>query len=154
MPETPTLRAVIFRVGDLVCAAPAEVVREVLPPLPVTRIPGVAEAVEGLVNVRGVLLTVVDGHILVGRPRAHPQPGAAADDDAGEAILLLDLDGRRVGLVVSEVLDFVEMPAEALEERQDLAGLDSRLVRAMGNWHDRPFALLDLAALVAPTLGQ
>ncbi len=58
MSEADALPAVVFRIGDLICAAPAARVREVLERLPATRIPGVPFAVEGLVNVRGGLLTV------------------------------------------------------------------------------------------------
>ena len=74
MSSADTLPVVVFRIGDLTCAAPAARVREVLPRLPATRIPGVAGAVEGLVNLRGGLLTVIDGHLLLGRPA-----GPAAD---------------------------------------------------------------------------
>ena len=58
MSSADTLPVVVFRIGDLTCAAPAARVREVLPRLPATRIPGVDGAVEGLVNLRGGLLTV------------------------------------------------------------------------------------------------
>lgn len=145
MSESLTLRAVVFRVGDLVCAAPAASVREVLPILPATRIPRVPAAVEGLVNVRGMLLTVTDAHTLLDRPR---DPGSEG------AILLLDLGGRRLGLIVTEVLDFVALPQAELAAREDLPGLDPRLVRAVGQWEARPFVLLDLDLLVGPTLAH
>src|SRR4051794_41309605 len=86
MPDSPTLHAVIFRIGALICAAPAGIVREILPRLPATRIPGVAEAIEGLVNVRGSLLTVLDGHVLLQQPRR-------ADDEG--AIVVVDVAGAR-----------------------------------------------------------
>ncbi len=53
MANSPALHAVVFRIGEIICAAPAGIVREILPRLPATRIPGVPDAVEGLVNVRG-----------------------------------------------------------------------------------------------------
>jgi len=76
MPDPQTLHAVVFRVGDLLCAAPAGIVREILPVLQPTRIPGVAEAVDGLVNVRGALLTVLDAHRLLARDRSSADEGA------------------------------------------------------------------------------
>src|SRR4051812_12568477 len=69
MANSSALHAVIFRIGEVVCAAPAGIVREILPRLPATRIPGVADTVEGLVNVRGSLLTVLDGHMLLQQER-------------------------------------------------------------------------------------
>src|SRR3954464_14980897 len=76
MANSPALHAVIFRIGEVVCAAPAGIVREILPRLPATRIPGVPDEVEGLVNVRGSLLTVIDGHLLLQQERRPSDEGA------------------------------------------------------------------------------
>src|SRR3954471_5724867 len=118
MADSPTLHAVIFRIGALICAAPAGIVREILPRLPATRIPGVAAASEGLVNVRGTLLPVLDGHILLQQPRQ-------ADDEG--AIVVVDVAGRRYGLGVGQVIDFLEVPEHSIAERADLPGIDPRL---------------------------
>jgi purine-binding chemotaxis protein CheW len=144
MSSADTLPVVVFRIGDLTCAAPAARVREVLPRLPATRIPGVDGAVEGLVNLRGGLLTVVDGHLLLGRP-------AGVGDEGG--VLVLDVAGRRFGLSVSQVLDFVELPPAAVAAREDLPGVDPALVHAVGSHAGRHFVLLDLDTLLAPVTG-
>jgi purine-binding chemotaxis protein CheW len=144
MANSPTLHAVIFRIGALICAAPAGIVREILPRLPATRIPGVTGAVEGLVNVRGTLLTVLDGHALLQQPRRL--------DDEG-AIVVVDVAGRRYGLGVGQVLDFLEVPAHSIAERADLPGVDPRLVKAVGLMDDQHFIVLDIEALVAPIIG-
>ena len=144
MPDSQTLHAVVFRVGDLICAAPAGIVREILPALQATRIPGVGDAVEGLVNVRGALLTVLDAHRLLERERR--------PDDEG-SILVLTSGGRTFGLLVGEVRDFVELPAGSVAERARLPGIDPRMVRAVARHGDDHFIMLDLDALVAPLLG-
>ena len=145
MPDSPTLHAVIFRIGALVCAAPAGIVREILPRLPATRIPGVTGAIEGLVNVRGSLLTVLDGHILLQQPRR--------DGDEG-AIVVVEVAGRRYGLGVAAVTDFLEVPEASVAQRTDLPGIDPRLVKAVGVHDGRHFILLDIDALVAPIIGS
>jgi purine-binding chemotaxis protein CheW len=144
MANSPALHAVIFRIGALVCAAPAGIVREILPRLPATRIPGVAEAVEGLVNVRGTLLTVLDGHRLLQQHRREEDEGA---------IVVLDVGGRRYGLAVGAVVDFLELPAGSIAERSELPGIDPRVVRAIGVRDDRHFILLDMDAVMAPIIG-
>jgi purine-binding chemotaxis protein CheW len=145
MADSAALRLVVFRVGDLTCAAPASVVREILPALPATRIPGVAKAVEGLVNVRGALLTVVDGHAILGRTRG-------AEDEG--AIMMIGLGERSCGLVVSQVLDFLEVPGDAIAPQDELPGVDPRLAKAVGHWAGYHFVLLDLDTLLAPMLGS
>jgi purine-binding chemotaxis protein CheW len=144
MANSPTLHAVIFRIGALICAAPAGIVREILPRLAATRIPGVALAIEGLVNVRGTLLTVLDGHVLLQQERE-------AEDEG--AIVVVEIAGRRYGLGVGQVLDFLEVPEHSVAARADLPGVDPRLVRAVGIRDNQHFILLDIDALFAPIIG-
>jgi purine-binding chemotaxis protein CheW len=144
MANSPTLHAVIFRIGALICAAPAGIVREILPRLPATRIPGVAQAIEGLVNVRGTLLTVLDGHVLL-------QQAREAEDEG--AIVVVEVAGRRYGLGVGQVLDFLEVPEQSIAARTDLPGIDPRLVKAVGVRDNQHFIVLDIDALFAPIIG-
>jgi purine-binding chemotaxis protein CheW len=144
MANSPALHAVIFRIGEVICAAPAGIVREILPRLPATRIPGVPDTVEGLVNVRGSLLTVLDGHLLLQQERRPSDEGA---------IVVLDVKGKSYGLGVGQVLDFLELPAGSVVERGELPGIDPRLVRAVGLESDRHFILLDVDAVFAPIIG-
>jgi purine-binding chemotaxis protein CheW len=144
MANSPALHAVVFRIGEVICAAPAGIVREILPRLPATRIPGVPDAVEGLVNVRGSLLTVLDGHLLLQQERRSSDEGA---------IVVLEVKGRGYGLGVGQVLDFLEVPAGSVVERRELPGVDPRLVKAVGLHDSRHFILLDVEAVFAPILG-
>lgn len=143
MADSNPLHAVVFRVGGLVCALPAAHVREILPAGMATRIPGVPPAVRGLINVRGALVTTIDALALLRQP---------ASGEEG-AMLLLDRSGRGTGLIVGEVLDFLEVPAAAVAGRDALPGVDPAVVRAVGDWSGRRFILLDLDALLAPFLG-
>src|SRR2546425_284276 len=61
MSDAGVVRLLLFRVGNLLCATEAERVREILPRLEPTRIPGAPPVVAGIVNVRGTLVTVVEG---------------------------------------------------------------------------------------------
>src|SRR2546426_12702568 len=67
-------RLLVFRVGTLACAAEVDQVREILPRLPTTRIPGAPPVVAGLVNVRGTLVTGVEGGRALGLPPPSPTP--------------------------------------------------------------------------------
>jgi purine-binding chemotaxis protein CheW len=144
MADSGALRVLVFTVGDLVCGLPAATAREVLPPQSATRIPGAPEAVLGLVNVRGSLLTLFDGHQLLGR---------VPDGSAEGAILVVDHGGRRAGLAVSEVSDLLTVAGSSIEAREALPGVDARFVRAVGHHEGRHFVMLDLPALLEPVFG-
>ncbi len=148
MSDTAAVRLLVFRVGSLACAAEVESVREILPRLAVTRIPGAPPVVAGLVNVRGQLVTVVEGW------RALHQ-SAPQESDAGGTTMLLQVGGGRVlGFTVDEVLDLLAVPSAALERREALPGVDPTLVRAVGRRAGQPFVVLDTDALLGPILSS
>jgi purine-binding chemotaxis protein CheW len=145
MGDATVVRLLVFRVGPLACAAQAESVREILPRLPTIRIPGAPQVVAGLVNVRGSLVTVVEGWRAL-----EQQPGEV---ESGTTVLLeVGADRRPLGFTVDEVLDLLTIPNDQLEQRQSLPGLDPRLVRAVGRRGGQVFVVLDTEALLAPIL--
>src|SRR5438093_545678 len=102
MSDAGVVRLLLFRVGTLVCAADAERVREILPRLETTRIPGAPPPVAGLVNVRGTLITVVEGW----RALRQPEPPASNGTHHGTTVLLEVGGGRKgLGLTGDEVVD-------------------------------------------------
>ena len=133
------------------CAAEVDAVREILPRLPTTRIPGAPPVVAGLVNVRGTLVTVVEGWRALGQP----EPPADQLDGAGSTVLL-EVGGSRqlAGFTVDEVMDMLAVGPGMLEERTGggLAGVDPMLVRAVGRRGDQVFVVLDVVALLGPIL--
>ncbi|HXL05899.1 MAG TPA: chemotaxis protein CheW [Gemmatimonadales bacterium] len=149
MSDAGVVRLLLFRVGALVCAAEAERVREILPRLVPTRIPGAPPVVAGLVNVRGTLVTVVEGW------RALRQPEPPDDAGSGTTVVLEVGRGNKVlGFTVDEVVDLLSVAGEALERRQALPGIDPILVRAVGRRAGQLFVVLDTDALLTPILSS
>jgi len=151
-------RLLVFRVGTLACATEVDQVREILPRLPTTRIPGAPSVVAGLVNVRGTLVTVVEGWRALGQtPPSAGLPTAAQESQGSTIILELGGDGdnggkRLIGFTVDEVLDLLAGGDVALEDRKGLPGVDPTLVRAVGRRDKELVIVLDVAALLGPIL--
>src|SRR5256885_11862191 len=97
MSDAGVVRLLVFRVGGLLCAAEAERVREILPRLATTRIPGAPPAVGGLVNGRGTLLTGGEGW----RGPRPPETPACHRTQGGPSVLPQVREGREgLGLQV------------------------------------------------------
>jgi purine-binding chemotaxis protein CheW len=135
-------RLLLVRVADMVCAAEAGAVREILPVQRATRIPGAPVAVAGLINVRGDLVPLIDGARLLGRVAA----------EATGAVVLMRWRDAAVAVTVDEVLDLVPVPDTDLAAQESLVGIDPAVVRAVGRHGDRAFVVLDLDALLEPLL--
>ena len=151
MSEATLVRLLVFRVGNLICAAEVDAVREILPRLPTTRIPGAPPVVAGLVNVRGTLVTVVEGWRALGQR----EPPGDQPDGTGSTVLLEVGESRRLaGFTVDEVMDMLAVGPGTLEDRTGggLAGVDPTLVRAVGRRGDQLFVVLDVVALLGPIL--
>lgn len=136
------MRVLVVRVGELACAVDVTSVREIAAVPSATRIPGAAASVDGLINIRGELLPLIDGPRLLGRSGRPTEP----------AMMVLVHGDRSVGLVVDEVLDLFAVAEDELADREALPGVDPRLVRAVGRRGSRTFVLLDLEALLGPIL--
>jgi purine-binding chemotaxis protein CheW len=157
-------RLLVFRVGTLACAADVDQVREILPRLPTTRIPGAPPVVAGLVNVRGTLVTVVEGWRALGLPPLSPSPSPEAGATGSTIILELGTaedagngggrgTGRKlIGFTVDEVMDMLAVGETTLEDRKGLPGVDPTLVRAVGRRNGELFIVLDVATLLGPIL--
>jgi len=161
-------RLLVFRVGTLACAADVDQVREILPRLPTTRIPGAPPVVAGLVNVRGTLVTVVEGWRALGLPLS-PPPSPEAGSTGSTIILELGTGEepgnggqgghgghgvvrKLIGFTVDEVMDMLAGGETTLEDRKGLPGVDPMLVRAVGRRNGELFIVLDVAALLGPIL--
>ncbi|HEX7341491.1 MAG TPA: chemotaxis protein CheW [Rhodanobacteraceae bacterium] len=95
--ETPGLwRGIGFRVNQRLLASRIDEIDELLPPLPLTSVPGTQRWVRGIANVRGNLVPVVDlGDFLFGTP-------TRVGDRS--RLLVIRQQGSHVGLLVDEII--------------------------------------------------
>src|SRR2546428_4821356 len=77
------VRLLVFRVGTLACAAEVDQVREILPRLPTTRIPGAPPVVAGAVDVPRPPGAGVGGGGGVGPPPPPSPPPSALEGTPG-----------------------------------------------------------------------
>ena len=97
-------KAVVCRVGTHRFALASGDGREVCTGEILVQMPGVALPVEGVINLRGTLVTIIRGSALM------PEAGQETGGPSAWFVVLRYRDGR-VGLGVDEVVDFAIPPA-------------------------------------------
>lgn len=139
-PEAIDGRTLLFRVGPTVYGCDIHAVREIVPYRRATRLPGAPSYVQGLINVRGTIVTVLDVGVRL------DADGARAPASEG-SIVMVEFGSRTVGLVVQEVMD-VRRLTLGDEEVADAAGV----VRAVGRVDETVVVALDVHTLIKQVL--
>jgi purine-binding chemotaxis protein CheW len=102
-----------FEVADGVYAMDVSHVREVARWQSITPLPKAPELIEGVIDLRGVIVPVVDlGRVLTGRP---------CEPDAATRIVIVEIDNLLMGLVVDAAIEVVQVAASSLEDPPALA---------------------------------
>lgn len=102
-----------FRVGDAVYAVDVAQVREVVRWQPVTPLPRAPRLIEGVIDLRGAVVPVVDLARALGAGRVEPGPLAR--------FVIAELDGLVMSLLVDAAEGVLSVEAEALEDPPALA---------------------------------
>lgn len=140
-----TLSFLVFRLGEDEFALPIEAVEEVCAaPAQITRVPKTPSFLEGVINLRGEVLPVVDQ-----RRRFDMGP---APEGAQRRLVVVRTDKHRAGLIVDSVSEVLRSSASQLDAAPDLTGQAGRLVNAVLNLDagSRILLVLDPAELLTP----
>jgi purine-binding chemotaxis protein CheW len=140
---TGARRTLLFRVGSMVYGCDIDDIREIVPFRRATRLPGAPGYVQGLINLRGTIVTVLD-------------LGARLDAShtrvADGSIMLVAMPGnnRLVGVAVQEVMDVRVVGDSSDDVIADSAGNDA--VRGLAHVDGGTVILLDIHSLVRQVL--
>lgn len=134
---------VVFHLGAEEFGLPIEAVVEVAAvPQQVTRVPKAPKFLEGVVNLRGEVLPVVD------QRRRFEMP--ILENSDSRRLIVVRTERHRAGLIVDNVSEVLRSAADAIEPPPDLTGEITRLVHGVINLpeHGRIILLLDPAELL------
>jgi purine-binding chemotaxis protein CheW len=128
----------VFKLGDDEFGLPIDAVVEVAQlPSQITRLPKAPKFLEGVVNLRGDVLPVVD------QRRRFDMP--ALENTEGRRLVIIKTDRHRAGLIVDSVSDVLRIHSENVEPAPDLTDDMTRLIRGVINLEavNRMVLLLD-----------
>jgi purine-binding chemotaxis protein CheW len=140
--DSDELQLVSFLLGAEEYGLDILLVQEIIRMTNITGVPQVPDFVEGVINLRGRVIPVIDLRKRFGLP-AH----ASSHDSR---IVVVSADHDTIGLIVDAVSEVVRVPSEALEPPPDLlAGTATEFVRGMAKLDDRLIMHLDVARVIA-----
>ncbi|HEX8694343.1 MAG TPA: chemotaxis protein CheW [Longimicrobium sp.] len=138
----PQVQLVTFKVGGEEFGLDVFQVHEILRWQEPTPVPKAPAFVEGVLDVRGALVPVVDLR------KRFEVPSLAYDDDT--RIVLVDFQGERLGLVVDAVTEVLRAPETAVSPPPAFfKGLSAEFLRGLVRLEGRLVVLLDLEKILS-----
>jgi purine-binding chemotaxis protein CheW len=135
------LQVVGFRIGDETFGVRIGSVREIVRVPEITSVPNAQETIEGVINLRGKIIPVVDLRKRFG------QIEIVADKK--NRILVVELDSKLVGLIVNSASEVLKIPPSEIESPGSVfADGESSYVTGVGKLKGRLIILLDISKLL------
>lgn len=136
MDITQDLQVVVFRLAAEEYALPITKVKDINRVLPITKIPQAPSFMEGIINLRGSINSVVDLRGRFGLKR-----GEKTDDTR---IMIIEFRGQTIGIIVDAVEEVLTIPAGSIDLPPMAAKLDHTYIVGIGKVNERLLVLLDI----------
>lgn len=142
-----TLTVLTLSIGKQMLAIPASNLREILDPLPRTRVPGAGDVAPWVLNVRGVVVPLAELRIPLG---IHDQPsGDDASDSRRFVVLEVDIGGDKatVAVVADVVHDVTTITTDQIEPLPSASQFPAEFLKGLYRGQDCFVLLPDLSAI-------
>ncbi len=135
------LQLVTFRLGNEEYSVDILSVQEIIRHMDLTRVPKAPEFVDGVINLRGKVIPVLD---------LRKRFGLDACGKTNETrIIVVEINGKTVGFKVDEVSEVLRLPADTVEDAPEiLTGVDSGYIKGVGKMEGRLIILLDVSKIL------
>ncbi len=116
-------------------------VQEIIRFMEITKVPNAPHFVEGVINLRGKVIPIVDLRTRFGL--------VGKDKDSHTRIIVVDIQNTIVGFVVDSVSEVLRIKHDTVEPPPPVvAGIESEYIKGVGKLDDKLLILLDLDKLL------
>lgn len=136
------LELVSFNVGNEEFGVDISYVQEIIRMMQITKVPNAPEFVEGVINLRGRVIAVINLRYKLGLSKI--------DYDKNTRIIVVEVKGNTVGFIVDAVSEVLRIPANITEAPPEIvSGIDSDFIKSVGKLEDRLLILIDLEKILS-----
>ncbi|MBI4357007.1 MAG: purine-binding chemotaxis protein CheW [Gammaproteobacteria bacterium] len=142
---TQELQLVVFQIGKEEFGVNINQVREIIKLTPITPIPRVSPYIEGVINLRGQILAIVD--------LAKKLDLKKTIYSEKTKIIIIELEETKVGIIVNEVTEVLRFSTKDIELPSGLI-MNKEIqpyIKGVGKLGDRLLVIIDLAAIFSST---
>ena len=138
------LQLVVFKIGEEEFGVEINQVKEIVRLVPITPVPRAPKFVEGVVNLRGQILAVID---LAKRLRLMESPRTDKS-----RIVVIEMEGNTAGMIVDEVTEVLRLPAANIEKTPELISTEvqHQYLKGVGKLGERLLILIALDEVLSP----
>lgn len=137
------LQLVGFRIGRETFGLPISIVREIIRVPEITAVPDAPHYVEGVINLRGRIIPVVDLRKRFGETLIEPHKK--------NRVVVVELERRAVGLIVNSASEVLRIPPSEIEHPSEVFPEGERgFITGVGKLDGRLVILLDLKKILEP----
>jgi len=131
------LQVVGFRIGRETFGLPISIVREIVRVPEITSVPNAPDYIEGVINLRGRIIPVVDLRKRFGEKSFEP--------NKKNRIVVVELESRAIGLIVNSASEVLRIPPSEIEEPHNVFKEgELNYITGVGKLNGRLVILLDL----------
>lgn len=131
------IQLVGFNLGSEYYGVEITRIREIIRMVNLTRVPRTPAYIEGVINLRGSVLPVVNLRTKVKMPKK--------EYDKSSRIIVVDLSGVMVGFIVDNVQEVIRIPKSATQPPPDIiTGVDGKYFTAVANLNNQLLIILDI----------
>lgn len=128
---------VIFQVGQETFGISIAKVWEIITPQTITKIPYTSGFIEGVINLRGKVIPIIDLRKRFCLP--------VGEQTQSERIMVVEIKGNTLGMIVEGVSEVLQINSEAVESvSPELTEIDSTYLEGIAKLEDRLIILLDV----------
>jgi purine-binding chemotaxis protein CheW len=138
---------VVFDLADEVYGVEINTVREIIRMQAVTTVPDAPGFVEGVMNLRGNVIPVVDLRRRFNLP--------AGEKTAATRVVVVDINGEGIGVIVDAVTEVLRITESSIEPASSVVTTeDSYYIRGIAKLTDRLLILLDIEKALGEEAGR